>query len=93
MNQSFKMSLNFNSVISISGLIGLCSGVVATPFILLNILSETGMDPIVILFTLIAPSITGLINGLFIGLVSYPLYKYLTTKYGFKYTGSIYIKD
>ena len=93
MNKTFKLSLNFNSIISISGLIGFCGGVVATPFILLNLMSDSGFQPAIIIFGLFAPALTGLINGLFLGLICYPLYKFLTMKYGFKYTGVLYVED
>ena len=92
MNQEFKLRLKFISLVSLSGLIGFCAGVVSIPLYLFNEFSSSEPATTYIWLVALAP-IGGFINGLFLGVLAYPLYWWITKKISFKYRGQLYINE
>ncbi len=83
-----RLQLDLASLIRISGLLGLCSGTGLIPLIIYLSATALSQNPgsIVIIF-LIAP-LFGALNGAAMGIVAYPLYKYLSQRAkGQTYTG------
>ena len=83
-----RLQLDLSSLIRMSGLLGLCSGAGLIPLIIYLSAEAVAQNPssIVIIF-LIAP-LFGALNGAAMGIVAYPLYKWLSQRAkGHTYTG------
>ena len=87
-----RVQFDFKSYLFISAYIGFCGSVVAIPFLLLfapggDVNVDVGERSLLIfLFT----PVSGVLNGLFLGLLGYPLYRWISNKLkGDTYTGKI----
>ena len=93
MERTFKVRLRFNSLISISSLIGFCAGVVWIPVQMITLFTSDDTHFITALLLVVLSPMFGLINGFLLGLVAYPCYAYICRRVGFSYTGVFLEKD
>lgn len=92
MDERFKVSFSFVSLVSIGALIGFCAGVVSVPLYLLNLLSSELPSQGLLWMAVLAP-VGGLLNGALLGLLAYPFYWWLSKRIGFSYRGQLFILD
>lgn len=97
MNHIFKFQLSFFSLIKFCAFLGFCYGVVGAPvgiFLQAGSLQSHPESTIeIVLFTLLLSPAVGTFNGALMGLLGFPLYRWLSNKVGIKYTGNIYMNS
>ena len=72
-----RLKLNYVSLIKLSFLLGFCAGVVSIPFVLLLTAEIAKFNIVSVIFC--AP-ISGVILGLLMAVLGYPLYSWITAK-------------
>lgn len=83
-----RLQLDLSSLIRISGLLGLCSGAGLIPLIIFLSAEAVMQSPGSILIIFLIAPLFGALNGAAMGIVAYPLYKYLSQRAkGQTYTG------
>lgn len=83
-----RLQLDLSSLIRMSFLIGLCSGVGFIPLIVFLNAATMAKEPAGIFVLIILAPLIGALNGALSGLVGYPLYRWLSLRAkGQSYTG------
>ena len=89
--KEFTVHLTFLSFLKTSLLIGFCFGVCSVPLVILFNYSQAG--PVIIPMSIVGTPFAGVLNGLFAGVIGYPLYHWLSGRIGFKLKGNLYVSD
>jgi hypothetical protein len=83
-----RLQLDLPSLIRMSGLLGLCSGVGLIPLIIYLSAEAVTQNPASIAIIFLVAPLFGALNGAAMGIVAYPLYKWLSQRAkGQTYTG------
>ena len=92
--KKFKFQLNFSSFVKFMSFSGLCAGITAIPIMFLSNISNPKIDSLDWLygapFILIGTPMLFTVYGAFMGVIGFPLYKWLSSQIGFKYSGTLY---
>ncbi len=97
---SFKIQLNFISLLKLSTLVGFCAGIGLIPFNFLyyfwkltdgvhDIANVSGV-PTLVAFVVIGSPFFGALYGVIVGLVGYPMYRWLSARVGIVYRGRLH---
>lgn len=96
-DQRYRVRLRFTSLVALTTLVGFCAGVVGIPILLLiqaDRISSDGFALVPLAFTVLAPPITGTLNGALYGVLAYPLYRWITKRIDVHtYTGEFVLKS
>lgn len=94
---NFKLQLNFGSLVKLTTLAGFCYGIVLMPvaffFNLDNIEAGASELPIFVFFIILGSPVVAALNGALMGVLSFPIYWWLTKRIGFSYSGNLGLQE
>lgn len=94
MDSEFKVQLDYLSFVKMCALIGFCAGVIFIPlnFLQFLLIDDRSID-VAFMYLLLSVPLLGSFLWAFTGVLSYPVYYYLTKRVSFSYRGKLYVRE
>ncbi len=97
---SFKLQLSFSSLLKLSTFVGFCAGIGLIPINFLYYFwgLSSGVDdisnvsgvPTLVAFIVVVSPFAGALYGMIVGVVGYPMYRWLSVRVGLVYRGQVH---
>ena len=95
-SKRFRFRLDFRSLFVFSTILGFCFGVLSIPIVFISNLIKIGPGhffPEMILIVLVGAPATGIMTGVLMGVIGYPIYKWVSGRYSITYSGQAFLED